>query len=141
MKAAGHEFELGAEEEQVLSRLLGIGNGSPVATPEMLLAGFRWLYCKVRRELREQPGGRGGQEWGRVSDIMRLYGVSRGQANAWLVRLRAEGKVRVAYPISGASGRGDAYYFLADVAAAFEDNARRGRGCGAAGMDCAGSRK
>lgn len=112
------------DEEQALARLLGVGSGSPVATPEMLMRMAQWLHATLKREIDARPA-RGKQEWGRVSDIMEIYGISRAQANCWMVRLRAEGKVRVQNPISGAQGVGDTFYNLADIARAYEENAKR----------------
>ncbi len=115
------------DEEQVLARLLGVGSGSPVATPEQLSAGLRWLAGTLRRELQERPMN-GGQEWGRIADIMRIYGVKKSQACRWMMRLREVGKVRVQNPVIGQTGKGDTFYNLADIAAAFEENARIGKG-------------
>ncbi len=112
------------DEEQALKQLLGIGSGSPVATPEMLMRMAQWLHATLKREIDARPVG-GGQEWARVSDIMKIYGISRAQANCWMVRLREEGKVRVQNPISGAQGVGDTFYNLADIARAYEDNAKK----------------
>ena len=109
-------------EKAILSRLLGAG-ASPVSTPEMLAAGLQWVLMMVRKELAERPGT-GGQEWGRVADVMRIYGVARSQANVWLARLRELGKVRVCNPISGAKGKGDTLYYLPDIEAAFMENAQ-----------------
>ena len=112
------------DEEQALARLLGIGAGSPVATPEMLMRMAQWLYATLKREITERPVN-DGQQWGRISDIMRIYGVSKSQAHNWMVRLRAEGRVRVQNPISGINGKGDTFFCLADVQKAFEENAER----------------
>ncbi len=115
------------DDEAALRRLLGVdgGNASPVATPEMLIAGFRWLSATLKNEMREQQAGGGGQEWARVSDIAKRYRVSRASVNEWMSRLKATGKVRTQNPISGAQGRGDTFYNLADIDAAYEANSRR----------------
>lgn len=105
------------EEKAILSRLLGSG-----LSTDGLAAGLQWVLAMVRKELAERPGT-GGQEWGRVQDVMRIYGVSRSQANAWLDRLRELGKVRVGNPISGTKGKGDTLYYLPDIEAAFMENA------------------
>ncbi len=112
------------DEEQVLTRLLGVGSGSPVATPEMLMRMAQWLHATLKREIAERPVNNG-QEWGRISDIMRIYGVSKSQARLWLIRLREEGKVRVQNPIYGLKSKGDTFYNLADIARAYEENAKR----------------
>ena len=112
------------DEEQVLTRLLGVGEGSPVATPEMLMRMAQWLHATLKQEIAERPANNG-QEWGRIGDIMRKYGVSKSQARLWLLRLRQEGKVRVQNPIYGLQSKGDTFYNLADVEAAFTENAER----------------
>ena len=112
------------DEEQALARLLGVGAGSPVATPEMLMRMAQWLHATLKKEIAERPLN-DGQQWGRISDIMRLYNVSKSQAHNWMVRLRAEGRVRVQNPISGINGKGDTFFSLADVQKAFEENANR----------------
>ena len=109
------------EEKAILYRLLGVGE-SPVATPEMLAAGLQWTLSMMRKELAERPGV-AGQEWGRVQDVQRIYGVSRSQAGTWVKRLRELGKVRIQNPISGVKGKGDTFYYLPDIKDAFTENA------------------
>ena len=111
------------DEEQALARLLAL-DSSPVATPAMLVSMAQWLHATLKREITERPVN-DGQQWGRISDIMRIYGVSKSQAHNWMVRLRAEGKVRVQNPISGLNGKGDTFFSLSDVQKAFEENANR----------------
>lgn len=111
------------DEESALCRLLGVG-ASPVATPENLAAGLRWVVSVFRKELAERPTV-GGQVWVRLADIQARYGIGRSQACAWVQRLREMGLVRVQNPISGRSGKGDTFYYLPDIDAAFSENARR----------------
>ena len=111
------------DEEQALARLLA-PDSSPVATPAMLMSMAQWLHATLKREIAERPVN-DGQQWGRISDIMRIYGVSKSQAHNWMVRLRAEGRVSVQNPISGIKGKGDTFFCLADVQKAFEENANR----------------
>ena len=111
------------DEEQALARLLAL-DSSPVATPAMLMSMAQWLHATLKREIAERPVN-DGQQWGRISDIMRIYGVSKSQAHNWMVRLRAERRVRVQNPISGLNGKGDTFFCLADVQKAFEENANR----------------
>ena len=112
------------DDEQALTQLLGLNSGSPVATPEMLKRMAQWLHATLKREITERPVT-AGQEWGRIGDIMRKYGVSKSQARLWLLRLRQDGKVRVQNPIYGLQGKGDTFYNLADVETAFTENAKR----------------
>ena len=111
------------DEEQALARLLA-PDSSPVATPAMLMSMAQWLHATLKKEIADRPVN-DGQQWGRISDIMRIYGVSKSQAHNWMVRLRAEGRVRVQNPISGINGKGDTFFCLADVQKAFEENAER----------------
>ena len=114
------------DEEQALAQLLGIGSGSPVATPEMLMRMAQWLHATLKKEIAERPVA--GQVWGRIADVQRIYNVSDSAAKSWMAKLRAEGKVRMQRPISGAKGAGDLFYNLSDIAAAFEENAERRKG-------------
>ncbi len=111
------------DEEQALARLLA-PDSSPVATPSMLVKLGQWLRVSLKKEIEERPANNG-QEWGRIGDIMRKYGVSKSQARLWLLRLRQEGKMRVQNPIYGLQSKGDTFYNLADVEAAFTENAER----------------
>lgn len=113
------------EEMQELKRLLG-DSSSPVVTPDMLQIAAGWMMAKTRGMLDERPGAPG-QEFGRVSDIARIYNVKRSTAHDWVCRLREKGKVRVQRPCSGAKGKGDTFYNLADIARAFEENANDGK--------------
>ena len=92
------------DDEQALIQLLGVGEGSPVATPSMLVKLAQWL---------------------RIGDIMRIYGVSKSQAFNWVRRLREEKKVRVQTPIYGLNGKGDTFYSAKGIEAAFTENANR----------------
>lgn len=109
------------DEESTLARLLG---NDTVATPASLNAGLRWAVATLRRDLAERPAY-GGQVWLRVSDVAARYGVGRSQAHAWLVKLRELGKVRVQNPIAGKAGKGDTFYYLPDIEAAFQENAEK----------------
>lgn len=104
-------------EKAILSRLLGSG-----LSTDGLAAGLQWVLAMMRKELAERPGV-AGQEWVRVQDVQRIYGVSRSQADAWVKRLRELGKVRIQNPISGAKGKGDTFYYLPDIKDAFTENA------------------
>ena len=104
-------------EKAILSRLLGSG-----LSTDGLAAGLQWVLTMVRKELAARPGV-AKQEWVRVSDIQRIYGVCRSQASMWAKRLRELGKVRVQNPISGAKGKGDTFYYLPDIELAFKANA------------------
>ena len=74
------------DEEQALARLLGVGSGSPVATPEMLMRMAQWLHATLKREIDARPA-RGKQEWGRVSDIMEIYGANLAQVENSLLAI------------------------------------------------------
>lgn len=112
-----------AEDEAALARLLGVGRDT-VVTPDALSAGLRWVVATVRKIQEERPAD-GGQVWLRASDVAARYGVGRSQAHAWLVKLRELGKVRVQNPIAGKAGKGDTFYYLPDIEAAFAENAAR----------------
>ena len=112
-------------DEKELTRMLAT-NSSPVATPAMLVTTAQFIIDALERKIENRPAA--GQEWGRISDIQRLYNVSDSAAKSWMAKLRAEGKVRMQRPISGAKGAGDLFYNLSDIAAAFEENAERRKG-------------
>ena len=112
------------DDEQALTQLLGVGEGSPVATPSMLVKLAQWLRATLKQEITERPVT-DGQQWLRIGDIMRIYGVSKSQAFNWVRRLREEKKVRVQTPIYGLNGKGDTFYSAKDIEAAFTENANR----------------
>lgn len=112
---------LPADDEAALARLLGVGRDT-VVTPAALSAGLRWVVATVRKAQGERPAANG-QTWLRVSDVAARYGVGRSQAHAWLLKLRELGKVRIQNPIAGKSGKGDTFYYLPDIEAAFSENA------------------
>jgi len=112
------------EEMKEIYRLLG-DNASPVVTPDALAVALGWQQAKIRQMLEERPGD-AGQRWARVSDIAKLYRITRGTADSWVCRLREMGKVRMQRPISGSKGKGDMYYNLDDIEKAFEENAHEG---------------
>ncbi len=108
------------DERAALVRLMG---ESPVPTADGFRESLLWLLSRVRQELQAHPGGK--QEWVRLRDIMTRYGVTQRQALEWMVRLRAAGKVRMQTPISGVHGYGDTFYSIADIEAAYRENAAK----------------
>lgn len=110
------------EKAALMRAMVPDGNAAPVATPDMLCAGFQWLLAKTRQELAERPAG-ARLEWVRISDIMRMYNVSESAARAWVEKLKALKKVQVQNPITNNGGKGDTFYNLADIQAAFTENA------------------
>lgn len=111
------------DDEAALTRFLST-DASPVATPAMLVKLGEWLRVTIKKELEEHPVS-GGQEWLRLGDVMRQYKVSKSQANNWLRRLKADGKVRTHTPIYGARGTGTTFYNAKDIDAAFSENSQR----------------
>lgn len=112
---------ISTDEQAALELLLG---GETVTTPATLSAGLRWLLSKVRHELASRPSP-GEQVYLTTGGVAKRYGVSKCQAIAWMGRLRELNKVRIQVPISGKNDKGDTMYYLPDIEAAFEENARR----------------
>lgn len=109
----------GQDEKQVLARLLGIGGGAPVATPEMLSIGLQWLLAMVKHELEKHPAA-DVQQWMAPKEIIEHFGISRERVFSYLRRLKAEGKVRMIRPTGAAGEKGHTRYNVADLEAAWK---------------------
>lgn len=95
------------EDGQDIRRLLGDG-----LSADGLAAALDCHLQKIKAAVNERPAA-GGQEWGTVQDIGRLYGLKKSRVTELVNKLKEAGKVRMQRP-SGAENKGT-YYNLADI--------------------------
>lgn len=98
-----------------LARLLG---SDVFVTPAGMSNALAWLVAMLRAEYRARPEPVR-QEWMRVGELARYFGLSTPAVRSYLRYLFRQGKVRIWQPINEEGKQGDAKYNVDDIERAF----------------------
>lgn len=105
------------EEKATLSRLLGVG-ASPVATPEMLVAGLQWVITMIRAKIDASPIV-GRAAWMTAAQLEKHFAVGHSQMQAFTDAAKTDKRVRKWIPETVAGVKGNVRYNVADFEARF----------------------